>query len=442
MFCLEIYFRDGISFSEAVLLTRLSNLIGKSKGAHLEIEGAKSDTPDLRVVRGLARDFEANFERQNTENRAQEQKTYSANAKFELDSFKLQLTALDSDLLMLPEEAVEQAARRILKAALNTPVPQYPALVFVSEALGICSLAEEQEYLLGRSRKSSIRVDDQTVSECHAKFYLLNKEVWLEDLSSKNGTFVNGVKIDYPLKISAEDSILFGTKTKARIIYSESELNILKSQNGGLENSQISNDNPSVLSHSILVNPQCFEIVGRKTLRIGRDPTSEIWVGGAHISRVHAEVRYADSQFLEVRDLSKNGCTLNGSKMPRDIWLEVKKSAELDLGEGVLLYICQDKLNKEMILSKLKAENKEPTDLTLLNKNKDLSNLATTFTHLSSQHGIRKIRDHNRARTTFISVLDSGVEPKRDRKNFFYAVLSMIFLACSLILVLQLVIFN
>lgn len=50
--------------------------------------------------------------------------------------------------------------------------------------------------VLGRSRKCDILIDDGLVSRAHAELHFRNGELWLKDLQSRNGTFVNQIRID------------------------------------------------------------------------------------------------------------------------------------------------------------------------------------------------------------------------------------------------------
>ena len=57
MFALEIDFRDGISPPETILVRRPHAVIGSSDSAHVVIEGAAANLSNLRLIRGLGREF-------------------------------------------------------------------------------------------------------------------------------------------------------------------------------------------------------------------------------------------------------------------------------------------------------------------------------------------------------------------------------------------------
>jgi adenylate cyclase len=69
--------------------------------------------------------------------------------------------------------------------------------------------------ILGRRRKSSQDTDldlapDSYVSKRHARITFENKEYWVEDLGSGNGTWVNGEKIAEKTRLMPEDTLRIG----------------------------------------------------------------------------------------------------------------------------------------------------------------------------------------------------------------------------------------
>ncbi len=63
---------------------------------------------------------------------------------------------------------------------------------------------------LGRAPTNTISLSDETASLEHALLTLRGGQWWLEDLGSRNGTTVNGTKIDQPVVVSAGDVIGIG----------------------------------------------------------------------------------------------------------------------------------------------------------------------------------------------------------------------------------------
>ena len=54
----------------------------------------------------------------------------------------------------------------------------------------------EKENFIGREKINSIVLDDEKVSKKHAVIYHKDNKYFIEDLNSKNGVFVNGIRIE------------------------------------------------------------------------------------------------------------------------------------------------------------------------------------------------------------------------------------------------------
>ncbi len=66
------------------------------------------------------------------------------------------------------------------------------------------------ENLIGRDRDSVIWIDDASVSRRHARIVIDDSGALLEDLGSKNGTFVRGRRIQKPARLADRDVIKIG----------------------------------------------------------------------------------------------------------------------------------------------------------------------------------------------------------------------------------------
>jgi DNA-binding winged helix-turn-helix (wHTH) protein len=69
---------------------------------------------------------------------------------------------------------------------------------------------EEGDYVLGRDSALAVFLDSPSVSRRHAWLRLAGSEVILEDLGSKNGTYLNGRKVTSPVRVSDRDEIRVG----------------------------------------------------------------------------------------------------------------------------------------------------------------------------------------------------------------------------------------
>jgi hypothetical protein len=63
---------------------------------------------------------------------------------------------------------------------------------------------------IGRSPSVEVCLPDDTVSLIHARIWFSENRWWLEDLHSKNGTFLNEMRVDQKIVLSPGDTIRMG----------------------------------------------------------------------------------------------------------------------------------------------------------------------------------------------------------------------------------------
>ncbi len=66
------------------------------------------------------------------------------------------------------------------------------------------------ELLIGRDPSSDVLVEDDTVSNRHARLIYKNKHWWVEDLLSTNGTFLNDERVETPTILISGDELKVG----------------------------------------------------------------------------------------------------------------------------------------------------------------------------------------------------------------------------------------
>jgi len=64
--------------------------------------------------------------------------------------------------------------------------------------------------LLGRSDAADIRVDDPFASSAHARIFSRGKHMYIEDMGSTNGTYLNGRALSSPERLKVSDVIRIG----------------------------------------------------------------------------------------------------------------------------------------------------------------------------------------------------------------------------------------
>jgi DNA-binding NtrC family response regulator len=85
-------------------------------------------------------------------------------------------------------------------------------VLYCRDEARVVALAEGQESIIGRGLPSDIAIPDRNLSRQHALVEMIDGRVWVEDLQSTNGTYVNGTRIDR-CAISAADEVTLGGVT-------------------------------------------------------------------------------------------------------------------------------------------------------------------------------------------------------------------------------------
>lgn len=68
----------------------------------------------------------------------------------------------------------------------------------------------ETPKIIGRGERCDLVLQDSSVSSSHAEVILRSGEVWLRDLNSTNGTWVNGDRVSREVRIKPGDRVEFG----------------------------------------------------------------------------------------------------------------------------------------------------------------------------------------------------------------------------------------
>lgn len=147
---------------------------------------------------------------------------------------------------------------------------------------------------IGTSPQSNIVLTSQYASRNHAELLqLANGDMLLVDKGSSNGTFVNGNKIapNTEVLVSRADTIFFADQQF----------------------------NWSVVQPL----PPLTDV---KTLKgIGTHYRNSIRIQGSHVSRFHATIKQTKDGKWYICDHSSNGTTVNGSRIPKDQYVPLKK---------------------------------------------------------------------------------------------------------------------
>jgi len=86
--------------------------------------------------------------------------------------------------------------------------------------------SKSREIYIGRSEDADLKVDDESISNLHSRFYWKNMQWWVEDLDSTNGTFLNDERLVSPELVNSSDHIRCGA-TEFEIQISNKEESIM-----------------------------------------------------------------------------------------------------------------------------------------------------------------------------------------------------------------------
>lgn len=102
--------------------------------------------------------------------------------------------------------------RELLFQSESMAARKIPWISFSSEDETVDSnqIFTKPELWIGRDPACDVQLLDETVSGQHARLWYRNKQWWIEDLLSTNGTMLNDEKVETPTILINEDEIRIG----------------------------------------------------------------------------------------------------------------------------------------------------------------------------------------------------------------------------------------
>lgn len=80
---------------------------------------------------------------------------------------------------------------------------------------------ERAEYVLGRDDDADIAIGDPGMSRAHARITRAGRQIYVTDLASTNGTFVNARRLEGPQRLGGGDRIRMGRRTVVRFSFQD-----------------------------------------------------------------------------------------------------------------------------------------------------------------------------------------------------------------------------
>jgi ABC-type multidrug transport system ATPase subunit len=176
-----------------------------------------------------------------------------------------------------------------------------------------------QEYRIGRDDRAEIPLADARVSWEHAVIRAVGPVWVLEDLGSRNGTFLGSERITR-LEITSPYVVHFGHPEDGPVLRFEFTAPAAPApapdpfQNFGRASEPAASD--TTFMPGVLRDPTNRLQIQSKVTTIGRRPDNDIRIDDLGVSKLHAELRVSPSGQKELIDLgSHNGTFVNGTRI-------------------------------------------------------------------------------------------------------------------------------
>lgn len=344
MFALEIQFKEPLSQCETLLVRRSQVLIGSSDQAHVVVDDMAPLQYQIQLVREVGRQFRCVPVGMSDSVQIPPMLAgvFTGNATLDLGPISMNIIALDVDLALRENEATDRAGVRVLRQATATGGPKFPAVVFASSPPTVVSFAPDQQLYIGRSGDCALRIDAPEISAKHARVSFESGQFWVEDLGSTNGTFVDSQQISGKVAVDPCTPIRLGRDTLVYGVLNQDEIGSFSKQradrSGGVV---VERRYPVLISLSEIARPARLVVPLGGSVRVGRDPSSEMWLGAPHISRQHCIVGLSKTGELSITDQSTNGTSYGDGVLKRGNSISTTGTPRvLDFGGGITVAIC------------------------------------------------------------------------------------------------------
>lgn len=177
--------------------------------------------------------------------------------------------------------------------------------------------------LIGRSPECSIVIDEEGISRHHAQIEVVEGKTMLKDLGSRNGTFVNDIRIETATEIKAGDKIRLHD-----IPFTVKAADPAGVNPTAVFDSPPADDGPKTVSYqslqlySIVRSDNGAEIGLGHKIKIGRDADNEVSLPkDDSASMEHAKLELLNGQVVLTDLGSSNGTWVNGVRITTPVYL-------------------------------------------------------------------------------------------------------------------------
>jgi nitrite reductase (NADH) large subunit len=192
--------------------------------------------------------------------------------------------------------------------------------------------------IVGRDPASAIPLNDPLVSWRHAEFTISGQFVYLRDLGSGTGTWINNAPVATPKSLRDGDRIRIGsTELVIRVAQFNADGSRMSIDAASLQNSAQGEAKPHLEIRNGRALGLSFELV-LDMITIGRDPASNIRLDDESIDWRHAWIRKNGSGW-DIADAESHGVTKkNGVVLSPNQWVPMQPGDTIEIGEVAMLY--------------------------------------------------------------------------------------------------------
>jgi nitrite reductase (NADH) large subunit len=192
--------------------------------------------------------------------------------------------------------------------------------------------------IVGRDPASAIPLNDPLVSWRHAEFTISGQFVYLRDLGSGSGTWINNAAVTAPKSLRDGDTIRIGsTQLTIRVAQFNADGSRMSIEAASNPKSLMGEPKPHLEVRNGRALGLSFELVA-DMITIGRDPASSIRLDDESIDWRHAWIRKNGASW-DIADAESHGVTKkNGHVLSPNQWVPMHPGDTIEIGEVAMGY--------------------------------------------------------------------------------------------------------
>ena len=190
--------------------------------------------------------------------------------------------------------------------------------------------------IVGSDPHLPIPLQDRHVSWRHAEITISGQHVYVRDLGSATGTWVNGAAVTTPKSVRDGDKIRIGqTELTIKVISAEGAR--VSAAAASLQKAGVGEPKPHLDVRTGRAMGLSFELV-IDLITLGRDPASSIRLDDESIDWRHAWIRKTAAGW-DIADAESHGVTKrNGQVLQPNQWVPMQPGDTIELGEVSMVY--------------------------------------------------------------------------------------------------------